>query len=133
MKMFNPFTLKDLRRKKNLTQKEVADAIGMTMSSISRFEVEGTLPVGEPLKKLITFFELDEAEVMAHIDTQTQAASEPPARYNTDSGTHPLLEQYRVLLESQQRMVEAQAKTIDTLNGVIDRLTNSITPNSPQQ
>lgn len=124
--------LKDLRKKKNLTQKEVADAIGMTYSSISRFEIDGTLPVGEPLKKLIAFFELDEAEVMAHIDSQTQAASEPPARYNTESGTHPLLEPYRILLESQQRVMDAQAKTIDTLNGVIDRLTNSITPNSPK-
>jgi DNA-binding XRE family transcriptional regulator len=119
--------IKDLRKKKFVSQEHLAKVIGVTKQSISRYENEGALPQGEALKKLIEFFELDINEVMETVAAQS-AASEPPARYNTDSGTHPLLEQYRVLLESQQRMVEAQAKTIDTLNGVIDRLTSSITP-----
>ncbi len=124
--------IKDLRKKKFVSQEHLAKVIGVTKQSISRYENEGALPQGEALKKLIEFFELDVNDVMETVAAQS-AASEPPARYNTDTGIHPLLEQYRVLLDAQGKVVDAQAKTIATLESVIDRLTSSITPNSPQQ
>lgn len=130
--MANPLNLKELRKLKNLTQKQVGDAVGLTSASISRYESEGTLPLGEPLDKLIDLFGLDYNEVMQTVAAQS-AASEPSAKYETASGTHPLLEQYRVLIDAQGKVVEAQARTIEHLNGVIEQLSNSISLNSSQK
>ena len=47
--------LKELRIKNKLTQKEIADVIGLTQSSYSRYE-RGELELGEQLIKLFSNF-----------------------------------------------------------------------------
>lgn len=48
--------LKILRKRKNLTQKEVADAVGITFQTYSYYETGRTKPTPEMLCKLADFF-----------------------------------------------------------------------------
>lgn len=48
--------LKNLRKKRNLTQKDVADAIGITFQTYSYYETGRTKPTPETLCKLADFF-----------------------------------------------------------------------------
>lgn len=49
-------SLKNLRKKRNLTQKDVADAIGITFQTYSYYETGRTKPTPETLCKLADFF-----------------------------------------------------------------------------
>ena len=49
-------SLKILRKKRNLTQKDVADAIGITFQTYSYYETGRTNPTPETLCKLADFF-----------------------------------------------------------------------------
>lgn len=49
-------SLKILRKKKNLTQKDVADAIGITFQTYSYYETGRTKPTPKTLCKLADFF-----------------------------------------------------------------------------
>lgn len=49
-------SLKILRKKRNLTQKDVADAVGITFQTYSYYETGRTKPTPETLCKLADFF-----------------------------------------------------------------------------
>lgn len=56
--------LKILRKKRNLTQKDVADAIGITFQTYSYYETGRTKPTPETLCKLADFFEVTVDELL---------------------------------------------------------------------
>ena len=57
-------SLKILRKKRNLTQKDVADAIGITFQTYSYYETGRTKPTPETLCKLADFFEVTVDELL---------------------------------------------------------------------
>lgn len=52
---YDKYTIKGLRKAAGMTQKELADAIGIDRSSIGKYET-GTQPSSEVLMKLASFF-----------------------------------------------------------------------------
>ena len=57
-------SLKILRKKRNLTQKDVADAIGITFQTYSYYETGRTKPTPETLCKLADFFDVTVDELL---------------------------------------------------------------------
>ena len=57
-------TLKYLRTEKGLTQKELADAVHFSLSTINKWENGKKLPGYEALRILAKFFEVDGNEIL---------------------------------------------------------------------
>jgi transcriptional regulator with XRE-family HTH domain len=57
--------LKKLRLTAGYNQKEIADKIGVSVSTISSWENGKKLPYGKNLQKLIDFFSLSEADIFS--------------------------------------------------------------------
>lgn len=57
-------SLKILRKKRNLTQKDVADAIGITFQTYSYYETGRTKPTPETLCKLADYFGITVDELL---------------------------------------------------------------------
>lgn len=60
--------IKRQRLKKGLTQKEVAEEIGIHFGTYQKYEYEERIPDGKIMLKLIKFFELDIDEVEKALD-----------------------------------------------------------------
>lgn len=59
MNEYNNEHIKDLRVKKGFTQQQVADYLGVTKATISKYETGQRRIKGEYMKKLATLFEVD--------------------------------------------------------------------------
>lgn len=55
--------IKEARKKKGLTQREVAEAVGIALRHYQQFEYTDRIPSGELMIKLVRFFDFDLDEV----------------------------------------------------------------------
>lgn len=79
--MFNGSLLRALREENNLTQTQVADAVGVTQSAIGAFERGDRTPRPSVVEALSNFFFVDPTEFSAPDDTSSRpAASTKPAK-----------------------------------------------------
>ena len=62
--------IKELRKAKNMTQRQMADALGITERSYQRYEADSN-PNIETLIKLANFFEVSTDYLLGRTDTQT--------------------------------------------------------------
>lgn len=74
--------VKELRKKKNVQQKELAIAIGVSRPTVSEWESQKKDPSGERLKKLAEFFNVDELTILGKtlVDQQTNFPKTTEAR-----------------------------------------------------
>ena len=97
--------IRDLRKEKNLTQKEMAQALSVTISTLSHWECEYQEPSFKDLVSLADFFEVSTDYLLGLSENDT------PAFKNSSAPTLPkdekeLLELYRQLpFESKQRLI----------------------------
>ena len=68
--------VKELRKKNNIQQKELALIIGVAQPTVSEWETGKKDPSGERLKKLAEFFQVDELEVLGMGRTERYQLSE---------------------------------------------------------
>ena len=57
-------SIKRLREEKGMTQKELADAMGVTQQQISSYETEQTIPSTKILFKMSNFFNVNPAKLV---------------------------------------------------------------------
>ena len=57
-------SIKRLREEKGMTQKELADAMGVTQQQISSYETEQTIPSTKILFKMSSFFNVNPADLV---------------------------------------------------------------------
>ena len=55
--------VRNARKKKGLTQREVAEAVGIQLNHYQQFEYTDRIPSGEIMIKLVRFFDFDLDEV----------------------------------------------------------------------
>lgn len=65
-----------LRKLKNLSQKEVADAIGVSDIAVSKWETGKSAPTGENLRKLAVVLGCDPGELLQDIKKEPQVGVE---------------------------------------------------------
>jgi len=66
--------LVEARTAQDLTQKQVAEKLGITASGYQKYEYGVRVPTGEILLKLIKLYELDLNEVQASMEEQLKIA-----------------------------------------------------------
>ena len=64
--------LRDLRNEKKLTQPELADAIGIEQSYLSKLENEKSLPSDNTLSRILEVFEVEIGELLRELDQRTK-------------------------------------------------------------
>lgn len=66
-----------LRKKAGLTQKELADKLGMTYSNIGRYENDGTMPPVNTLLELCELFSVNIDDIIHKDLTEGETSKEP--------------------------------------------------------
>ncbi|MCZ6536688.1 MAG: helix-turn-helix transcriptional regulator [Gammaproteobacteria bacterium] len=64
--------LRDLRNEKKWTQPELADAIGIEQSYLSKLENERSMPSGNTLSRILEVFEIEIGELLCELDQRTK-------------------------------------------------------------
>ncbi len=60
--------LKDRRRKRFLTQKALADQVGVTLNTVQRWEMGMSVPFAKQQQKLVEVLNLEPEELLAAVD-----------------------------------------------------------------
>lgn len=116
--------LKQLRKAKNLTQKELADEIGTTRSRISMYELGEREPDFESLEMLADFFNVDTDYLLGRSSKTTVL----PETYYLNEEARDLAEflhknpKYKVLFDASRKV---KPEDIDFVLQMIDRMGNN--------
>ena len=78
-------TLKELRKRKGLTQKNVADALGVKPSLISRYESGGVIPPANKRKALACGKEIEKSDEEPDMDYIVLIGEKAPPEKNADN------------------------------------------------
>lgn len=130
-----------LRRKKGITQEQLADFIGVTKASVSKWENKQSLPDIILLPKLAAFFDITIDELLGYeailskeqiqkiyLDLSSEFAQQPFDEVMTKSkelvkkyySFYPFLMQMCILWLNHFMVPSEQAKQIDTLKSIIN-------------
>lgn len=88
------FMLRELRKEKGLTMKELGEIIGVAESTISQYETEKREPDFETLLKLSEFFDVS-TNYMLTGTIYTGEQKETPSQVSADDGLNEYLEELR--------------------------------------
>lgn len=66
--------IKELRKRENMQQKELASIIGVSVATISDWETQKKNPSGERLKKLAEYFGVDELVILGALSPNPDPA-----------------------------------------------------------
>lgn len=106
--------LRELRRQKGVTLKEVSDAIGITLSAYSNYEQGLREPSLQILKKICEYYEIS-ADYFLELETDTGTklyTNTPPAPAALPLDETELLKNYRALSYVGKARVAAYADLI---------------------
>lgn len=112
------FDIKGLRKEIGLTQKELAEKMGITARSVQMWEAGGTIP--ESKKKLLESLLHDKDEIISSLTNgshSSQAVGTGATATNSE-GVRECLE----VIRQQQAMMKSQAETIKNQSDAITRL-----------
>lgn len=90
--------LRQLRNEKQLTQPDLADALGIEQSYLSKLENDKSLPSSDVLNRILDVFELDIADLMGALDQ----GSRNQMRHIPDVADH-LRRQKQMIIGNQKR------------------------------
>lgn len=104
--------LKELREEKDLTQTDIATAIGTSQRNISRWENESNDPTASFVIMLADFFECSTDYLLGRSDDfgNVTVKNEKPADLSDDELT--LIEKYRRLQTGYQVLIENQIQVL---------------------
>lgn len=112
---------KQLRMAKGMTQGELADALGITRSRLSMYELGQREPDLETLEMIADYFNVDIDYLMGRTNKTTMI----PESYYMDDDARELAEflhknpKYRILFDASRKV---KAKDIDFVRQMIERM-----------
>lgn len=102
-----------LRAEKEISQKKLADAIGISQSAIAQIEINRNEATSSTIRKLAAFFGVS-ADYLLELEddfgARTAIPSAPESAYNSDERT--LIENYRELNVSGKKLINETIKTL---------------------
>lgn len=96
--------LKLLRDERGVSQQKLADAIGMSQSSINDYENRGIEPDISTLIKISDYFETSVDYVVAH--THIRRIIEEVGKYDLNERESALVDGYRLLPASSRKVID---------------------------
>lgn len=94
--------LKELREERNLTQKEVSDAIGGSQSNLAKWEKEKIQPAADMIVKLADFFKVTTDYLLGRADDFGNTVISVSAPSSLSSEEIELLDLYRTMTREQK-------------------------------
>lgn len=70
MKLMN--RIAELRKLKNVSQKDIADAVGVSVFAVSKWETGKTLPTGDNLRKMAEYLGCEPEEILSGLDNKKE-------------------------------------------------------------
>ncbi len=98
----------ELRKERNLSQKKLADAIGVNQATIAKIEINRNEATASTIRKLANYFEVSSdylLELEDDFGSRIPAAMHTPALTAEES---KILEQYRSLPEQLRKLIRQQ-------------------------
>lgn len=62
----------ELRKLKNVSQKDIADAVGVSVFAVSKWETGKTLPTGDNLRKMAKYLGCEPEEILSVLDNKKE-------------------------------------------------------------
>lgn len=97
--------LKHLRKTAGISQRELAEVIGVSQQSINKYENHNTEPDIETLTRLADYFNTSIDYLTGHTDIQRRIEAVHP--YDLNLHERRLIDSYRILTEKQRRSIDA--------------------------
>lgn len=95
--------LKSLREEANISQRCLADAIGVSQQSINKYENHNIEPDIDTLISIADYFEVSVDYLIGHSDLRRKL--EPTSAYDLNQSEGRLVDAYRKLSEKQRNCV----------------------------
>lgn len=111
------FDIKGLRKEIGLTQKELAEKMGITVRSVQMWEAGGTIP--ESKKKLLESMLREKGEIISSFsngDHSSQAVGDGATATNSE-GVKECLE----IIKQQQESISKLVETVNSLTKIIGK------------
>lgn len=110
----------ELRKERNLSQKKLADFIGVNQATIAKIEVNRNEATAETIRKLAKFFDVTSDYLLGLEDdfgANTNMPTNSPLSYTTEE--RELIEKYRNLPEQLKKLVRDQLDIYSSHNELI--------------
>lgn len=95
--------LKTLRENASISQKYLADAIGVSQQSINKYENHNIEPDIDTLIRIAVFFDVSVDYLIGH--SQIRRKLEPTASYDLNQAEGQLIDAYRQLSDKQRKCI----------------------------
>ncbi|GAB2559638.1 helix-turn-helix domain-containing protein [Spirosoma areae] len=124
-------SIRQQRDKRKMSQRLLADLVGVAQSTISHWESELSSPNGEEIKKLAEVFEISVADLFPGAVSTTGGQQRKNNSPTFVQQLHPADQfiSYEELLAVQQDLIQMQKARILTLEEENERLKNQQRPN----
>lgn len=105
------FYLKQLRQAKKLNQREVADALGIAISTLSQWETNKREPDNQSLQKLADYFGVSTDYLLGRTDDPGQK-TEPAPQNESERLDAEFAQKFNLLSESEKQAIAAMIDVV---------------------
>lgn len=88
----------ELRKLKNVSQKDIADAVGVSVFAVSKWETGKTIPTGDNLRKMAEYFGCEPEDILSGLDIK----KEPQNSVELTAAEKRLIDTIRELSEDKR-------------------------------
>lgn len=88
----------ELRKLKNVSQKDIADAVGVSVFAVSKWETGKTIPTGDNLRKMAEYFGCEPEDILSGLDNK----KEPQNSVELTAAEKRLIDTIRELSEDKR-------------------------------
>lgn len=88
----------ELRKLKNVSQKDIADAVGVSVFAVSKWETGKTLPTGDNLRKMAEYLGCEPEEILSGLENK----KEPQNSVELTTAEKRLIDTIRELSEDKR-------------------------------
>lgn len=106
--------IKELRKDNNITQEQLAEALGVTNQAVSRWESETGYPDIEYIKPIADFFKVTTDYLLDNISNEKYKTAEEPTKANFAVNTLHVIEDDFEIIEQAARMLMKKMQVVIT-------------------
>lgn len=99
----------ELRKERNISQKKLANSIGISQAAIAKIEINRNEATAETIRKLVTFFEVS-ADYLLGLEDDFGTPTTAPISDAFSREERDIIEQYRSLPDKLKKLVRDQLK-----------------------